>query len=327
MSQQQQTPEEAHPEVTPDTAFPGADDHFKATMDDYDGDAFDAPAEAPVESASEEQPEPEPEAAQATEDEGAAPERSGEPSPETAKVRATAALLGAPKKWLETATDEEITEWTDARAKADADVKRAFRENAEYRRELEELKATKEAEPAVPTASEDQALIEALERDLDPETAKMLAARLSARDSEAKERMARVSALEAATEQRLAKTIWKDVSQKLGIEEKDGTFDRVLAQAGELAKGQGPWSELQGDAKAEALFTAAARVAMPDLPSDSELKRRAAISAARKNGTSTAAPQRAAPTTPKTPDEIADEKLAAIIGRGERDVDKLRAIR
>lgn len=298
-------------------AYPGLDDLARSMMDDYDDESEPQPVveddEQPLDGDS----------AGVVEDSEPDQPSAEVDSAEAGKARKAAKLAGLPESVVEKASDEELVEWYSSHAKSESDVKRAFRENAELRRELDELKATKGAEPAVPTAPEDQELLSLLVEEHGEERGKKMADLITARETRLQ---ARADALEAMLEQRATKAAWDDVSKTLGIEDKAGSYDRVVEQAQSLAKVSGPWTELKGDARVQALFTAAARLVMPDLPSDSELKRRAAISAAKKNGTASAPRQRQPePPKPKTYSEQVDAKTARILA-GERDIGKLRAI-
>lgn len=300
-------------------AFAGSDELFAGMMDDYDAGQPEAPAVVEEEAQPEVQAE-EASAPDAVEEGTEATAKPAERSVDAVKARKAAEYAKLPESFLETASDDDLLDWYASHAKAESDAKRAFRENAELRRELDEVKATKGAEPTVPTAPEDQELIDLLEAELGPE-GKKIATKMAEREATAQQR---ITALEAAAEQRLVDVAWSGVSGRLGIEDKDA-YARIEPHARALAKTQGPWSELKGEAQLEALLTAAARAVMPNVPSEPELKRRAAISESRKNGSPTAAPQRVAPKKPLTHEEVTDAKLDAII-RGESDISKLRAI-
>lgn len=308
--------------------YPEADSLMKSIMDDYEDPS--APEEAaPSEPSEEVQPAAELEEA---EDEGSEDPYGKAIAPKPAdavevdKARKAARLAGLPESVVEKLSENELLEWHTNHSKNESDVTRAFRERAELQRELDELKATRASEPAVPTDAEDQELAKVLDDMLGvgPEDAKKLAKLIDARMSQPN---ARVEALEAALEQRLAKSVWSETARDLGLgDEAGGDVPKAVMDAAQaLNKTAGPWDSLTGEAKIKALFLASARATNPDAPSDAELRRRAAISRAKKNGTATAAPQRNATPKKPTANEILDAKIEAI-RRGETDLTKLRAI-
>lgn len=307
---------------TPADPYPDAEALLRPGMDDWDDeDGEEAP---PAEA---EQPEPKDETSKALADDDGEDSEAAPAAPagkaEVEKARSAAKYAKLPESLIASMSEADLLEWHSGWAKNDADVKRAFRENADLRRELEKFQATKTAEPAVPTAVEDQELTKIFTEELGAERGKAIAARLAARDAQV---FSKVQALESVLEKRLADSAWEKVRDRLGIKD-EAARELVVEQARALSElKSGPWVSLQGDARVDALFVAAARMVDPNLPSEAEIRRRAVREEARRNGSPTAAPQRAAPKVPKTFEEIQDARLREIIFKGTRDTEKLRRI-
>lgn len=300
----------------PADPYPNAETLLRGVMDDWDDDAPEAAAPSPEQ----------PEALPSDDEDSDAPEPVAPKAAATVdgeKARKAAKLAGLPESVLTRMSPEELDEWYSSHSKSESDVRRAFRENAEFRRELEELKATKVAEPAVPTAAEDQELVQIFTEEFGPERGKALADKWAAQRAQV---LKPVQAMQAALEERLTNAAWQDTRQRLGIPD-DTKKQIIVDRARALSEMKGmPWSSLKGDEAMAAVFSAAARIVDPDLPSDAEIRRRAVREEARRNGSPTAAPQRAAPKVPKTHEEIQDARLSEIIFKGATDPTKLRRI-
>ena len=195
-------------------------------------------------------------------------EDPGEPSGETpAEGRSEAAqkaerflaLQGLPASMLTTASDEDLVALHQHRAKNEADVTRAFQENAELRRQLEDLRAN--AEPGEPTATEPGEIPESLTAVLGEEGAQALVQLIQANRSQAPEGLEEIQALAPQLREVVSQGVEEKVKAELRgqFPEIDTRYSDVFDRYQQLAKTD-LRGDLEGAARAKALFVDAARI-------------------------------------------------------------------
>lgn len=290
-------------------------------MGDYEDDP---PAEPEVEEQPAEAPDEEPDEPQGAEieDDGEEGARPAAGAAEVEKALKAAKLANLPESAIKSLSEEELLAWHAKHTKNESDVKAAFRENAELKRRLEEFEATKGSEPAVPTEPADQELLQLLTEEFGEERGRTFAAKLEQRDSQTKQQLEQATAY---IERMLAERAFQRTVEewRIGDDLPEGTFDKVLAQAADLSKTKGVWDEQRGEPRVRALIEAATKLVVPNIPSESERQRRAAIARARRKGTASAAQQRSAPEKPLTPRERILQTARKVVA-GERSVERLR---
>lgn len=260
-------------------------------------------------------------------DEGVEPgpaEERRERSSEAEKALKAAKVAGLPESALDSMSDDELERWHIAKLKNDADVRRAFQENAELRQTVEELRGAKAAErdqaPAVAADSVPKELAE----ELGDEGARALVAWQQQRETALRQEVGTLTGIvvDMYSERVLDAMAGEDAfGQELSAEARAAVKERADA----LSNSPGPWDGLTGEARLRALFRDAGRLVLDPKEARGNTEaaaRRRAVAAT--NGTVKTAPGRKKPPRALTADEAVDTALDAIVDRGIRDVDSVK---
>lgn len=232
------------PEEQPST--PDIDAWLAANVvDDEPGEAAqEAPSEPEEESIEEvEEPSPEPQGR----------------TPEAEKAVRFLKLQGFPESMLNAASNEDLVAAHQHRVRNEADVTRAFQENAELRRRVQELEAA--AGPGEPTADEPGELPEGLTEALGEEGAKALVAYLQAQRSQAPRELEEIRSLVPQLQEMVSSGVEERVKAELRgqFPEIDTRYKEVFAAYQQLAQ-TSLHGDLEGGDRAKALFLDAARM-------------------------------------------------------------------
>ncbi|UCC71261.1 MAG: hypothetical protein JSV86_12810 [Gemmatimonadota bacterium] len=236
------------------------------------------------------------------------------------KILAQWKLAGLPERVFGEMTSEERTAWSVNHSKQSSDAHRAFRERAELERRLQELEATPEAEPGVPTADvdyqEEKAAL-ALQFGDDEAEALLKVAQKIAR-TETAPLQQQLAASSAAVEQLLNDRLQGEMGASDPRLQDPTTFNRVRSAA------QGMWAsdrhtDLAGLDRLNALMQDAALLELGPV-SDGSAGDEPQEPQSRRRGTQPSRPTRApSRRKPKTRDEIIDAKIRAIQGGATSD--------
>ncbi len=210
----------------------------------------------------------------------------------------------APDAVLDGMDPREIIAWWSGLAEKKAADDRTYRERAELQKRLEDLQATREAEPAVPTASTDletyKPLVEEFGEDPSGALDEHIMARIQSALGEGPKKLAQL-------EQALEAMYMKQVRGELGITQLTDpqVWERVQARTGEL------WAttahgNLQGLERLQAVMRDAAKLELPDLPTPEQERAEKEEAAARRKGSPKARASKPKKSKPQTHEEMVD---------------------
>lgn len=243
---------------------------------------------------------------------------SQERTPEAEKAIRFLKLQGLPDSMLETASEEDLLAAHQHRAKNEADVTRAFQENAELRRQIEELRASEGT--GEPTSESPGELPEGLTAALGEEGAKALEAYLAQRTQAPQpeglqELVPQLRTLLSQGTEERAKAELRDEFPEI-----DTRYPDVFKAYQELSK-TSLYGDLDGPQRAKALFTDAARMLglgnSPKPAPDPKQK---------VSGVTSARPQpKSVQKRKMTYEERSDAALALIMNEGVTDPEEIRS--